>query len=154
DGSNWLRPPPPTHDDTDSFLIANDRAAVLFDFGGTLDADGLPWKERMGRLFRDEGAVVARDRFDPAYYAADDALVGALPATTSAPPRRRPPSPAIRCRGTWRARAASVCATSGSSEPSRRRRSRAAATIGRSARSASWRRFCCERVRGRHHRCG
>ncbi|PYN86130.1 MAG: hypothetical protein DMD87_19730 [Candidatus Rokuibacteriota bacterium] len=64
-------------------MIANDRAAVLFDFGGTLDADGLPWKERMGRLFRDEGAVVARDRFDPAYYAADDALVGALPATTS-----------------------------------------------------------------------
>jgi HAD superfamily hydrolase (TIGR01549 family) len=64
-------------------LTANDRAAVLFDFGGTLDADGLPWKERVYRLFRDEGAVVTRDRFDPAFYAADDALVGALPATTS-----------------------------------------------------------------------
>jgi HAD superfamily hydrolase (TIGR01549 family) len=64
-------------------LTANDRAAVLFDFGGTLDADGLPWKERVHRLFRDEGAVVTRDRFDPAFYAADDALVGALPATTS-----------------------------------------------------------------------
>jgi len=55
---------------------------VLFDFGGTLDADGLPWKERMHRLFREEGAVVTSDRFDPAFYAADDALVGALPATT------------------------------------------------------------------------
>jgi HAD superfamily hydrolase (TIGR01549 family) len=64
-------------------LTANDRAAVLFDFGGTLDADGLPWKERMSRLFRDEGAVVPRDRFDPAFYAADDALVGTLAATTS-----------------------------------------------------------------------
>ena len=64
-------------------MIANDRAAVLFDFGGTLDADGLPWKERMYRLFRDEGAVVASDRFDPAFYRADDALVGTLPATTS-----------------------------------------------------------------------
>ena len=37
----------------------------------------------MFRLFRDEGAVVAPDRFDPAFYAADDALVGTLPATTS-----------------------------------------------------------------------
>ena len=63
-------------------MTANDRAAVLFDFGGTLDADGLPWKERMYRLFREEGAVVIPDRFDPAFYAADDALVGTLPATT------------------------------------------------------------------------
>ena len=55
---------------------------MLFDFGGTLDADGLPWKERMYRLFREEGAVVTPDRFDPAFYAADDALVGTLPATT------------------------------------------------------------------------
>jgi len=55
---------------------------VLFDFGGTLDADGLPWKERMYRLFREEGAVVTPDRFDPAFYAADDALVGTLPPTT------------------------------------------------------------------------
>ena len=64
-------------------MTANDRAAVLFDFGGTLDADGLPWKERAFRLFRDEGTPVSRERFDPAFYAADDALVGTLPATTS-----------------------------------------------------------------------
>jgi putative hydrolase of the HAD superfamily len=63
-------------------LTSNDRAAVLFDFGGTLDADGLPWKERMYRLFREEGAVVRPDRFDPAFYAADDTLVGTLPAST------------------------------------------------------------------------
>lgn len=56
---------------------------MLFDFGGTLDADGLPWKERVFRLFRAEGATVSRERFDPAFYAADDALVGTLPTTTS-----------------------------------------------------------------------
>ena len=56
---------------------------MLFDFGGTLDADGLPWKERVFRLFADEGLVVARERFDPLFYAADDALVGALGATCS-----------------------------------------------------------------------
>jgi HAD superfamily hydrolase (TIGR01509 family) len=56
-------------------------AAVLFDFGGTLDADGIPWKERVHRLFVAEGIAVAPERFDPAFYAADDALVGAVPAT-------------------------------------------------------------------------
>ncbi len=56
---------------------------MLFDFGGTLDADGLPWKERVFRLFLDEGIVVARERFDPLFYAADDALVGTLPPTSS-----------------------------------------------------------------------
>ncbi len=55
--------------------------AVLFDFGGTLDADGLPWKERVARLFRQEGLVVTVERFDPLFYAADDALVGAVPPT-------------------------------------------------------------------------
>jgi len=64
-------------------LTANDPAAVLFDFGGTLDADGLPWKERMFRLFLEEGAVAGHEHFDPIFYAADDALVGTLPAACS-----------------------------------------------------------------------
>ena len=58
-------------------------AALLFDFGGTLDADGLAWKERFARLFADEGAGVPPDRFDPVFYAADDALVGTIPETLS-----------------------------------------------------------------------
>jgi putative hydrolase of the HAD superfamily len=53
---------------------------VLFDFGGTLDADGVPWKERFWRLLREEGVDVPGDAFARAFYAADDALVGALPA--------------------------------------------------------------------------
>jgi FMN phosphatase YigB (HAD superfamily) len=56
-------------------------SALLFDFGGTLDAPGLAWRERFFRLWREEGADVSRERFDRAFYAADDALVGALPET-------------------------------------------------------------------------
>ncbi len=58
-------------------------AAVLLDFGGTLDADGLTWKERFFRLWRAEGIRVSADRFDPLFYAADDALVAAIPPTLS-----------------------------------------------------------------------
>ncbi len=56
---------------------------VLFDFGGTLDADGLAWKARFLRLCREEGLVTAPERFDSAFYAVDDALVGTIPATLS-----------------------------------------------------------------------
>jgi FMN phosphatase YigB (HAD superfamily) len=58
-------------------------SAVLFDFGGTLDADGVAWRERFYRLWRAEGEDVARERFDRAYFAADDVLVGGVPETLS-----------------------------------------------------------------------
>jgi putative hydrolase of the HAD superfamily len=58
---------------------AASRRAVLFDFGGTLDADGVPWKERFFRLFQAEGVRCGADAFGPAFYRADDALVGAVP---------------------------------------------------------------------------
>ena len=58
-------------------------AAVLFDFGGTLDADGEPWKERFFRLYLDEGVATTPEQFDPVFYAVDDALVGAVPPTLS-----------------------------------------------------------------------
>jgi HAD superfamily hydrolase (TIGR01549 family) len=51
---------------------------VLFDFGGTLDSDGMAWKERFHALYRAEGLDLAAEAFAPAFYAADDALVGAL----------------------------------------------------------------------------
>lgn len=59
------------------------RTAVLFDFGGTLDANGVAWKERFFRLYRDEGVELSSEQFAPAFYAADDALVGAIPAMLS-----------------------------------------------------------------------
>ncbi len=56
---------------------------LLFDFGGTLDADGIAWKDRFARLWRQEaGEVDARD-FDRAFYDADDALVGSLPPAST-----------------------------------------------------------------------
>lgn len=54
---------------------------MLLDFGGTLDADGVTWKERFYRLWREEGVAESREAFDPVFYAADDALVGGIPAT-------------------------------------------------------------------------
>ena len=58
-------------------------SAVLFDFGGTLDADGVAWKERFHRLFVAEDVEIGPARFDPVFHAADDALVGAVPETLS-----------------------------------------------------------------------
>ena len=49
-------------------------AAILFDFGGTLDAPGVTWKERAWRLYRDAGVVSDAAVFDPVFYKADDAL--------------------------------------------------------------------------------
>jgi len=50
--------------------------ALLFDFGGTLDADGVAWKERFSRLVAEENT--ATSDFDQTFYQADDALVGSL----------------------------------------------------------------------------
>jgi len=42
---------------------------LLFDFGGTLDADGVAWKERFYALYRADGLDMANDAFAIAYYA-------------------------------------------------------------------------------------
>jgi putative hydrolase of the HAD superfamily len=55
--------------------------ALLFDFGGTLDGAGLTWKTRAFRLYRAVGLAADPADFDPLFYAADDALVGTVPAT-------------------------------------------------------------------------
>jgi len=55
---------------------------LLFDFGGTLDADGVAWKERFHALYQAEGLDMTADAFAPAFFAADDPLVGRLPPTT------------------------------------------------------------------------
>lgn len=55
---------------------------LLFDFGGTLDANGVAWKERFYTFYRAEGLDMAADAFEASFFAADDALVGNLaPAT-------------------------------------------------------------------------
>jgi FMN phosphatase YigB (HAD superfamily) len=56
--------------------------ALLFDFGGTLDAEGVPWKDRWVRLAREEGLDAASEQFDRAFYGATDSLEGTIPAET------------------------------------------------------------------------
>lgn len=48
--------------------------AICFDFGGTLDADGVPWKERFYPLYLRHGVRVDRADFDRAFYYSDDTL--------------------------------------------------------------------------------
>lgn len=47
---------------------------LLFDFGGTLDSDGLTWGERFFPLYREEGLAPSRDAFNKAFWKADDEL--------------------------------------------------------------------------------
>src|SRR5262249_47923340 len=55
---------------------------LLFDFGGTLDANGVAWKDRFYAFYRAEGLDMAADAFASSFFAADDPLVGSLaPAT-------------------------------------------------------------------------
>ena len=73
--------------------------AILFDFGGTLDSDGVAVKDRGHGYYRDEGLALDADAFAPHYYAADDPLVGGIPETlgfdeTVAPASAAAPRPA------------------------------------------------------------
>jgi putative hydrolase of the HAD superfamily len=45
--------------------------AIMFDFGGTLDSDGVHWSEQFYNVYRDLGCAVSRDRFDRAFLEAD-----------------------------------------------------------------------------------
>jgi FMN hydrolase / 5-amino-6-(5-phospho-D-ribitylamino)uracil phosphatase len=55
---------------------------LLFDFGGTLDADGVAWKERFHKLYGVEGLDMSADTFEPLFFAADSSLIGRLPPET------------------------------------------------------------------------
>lgn len=59
------------------------RSVLLFDFGGTLDSDGVAWKDRFFRIWTDEVEPVGREEFDRAFYSADDELVGSVPKELS-----------------------------------------------------------------------
>jgi putative hydrolase of the HAD superfamily len=53
--------------------------AILFDFGGTLDADGNTWLERFRRIYEDAGLRLRREEFDRAFYDSDDNLAARFP---------------------------------------------------------------------------
>ncbi len=48
--------------------------ALLFDFGGTLDSNGIHWPERFFSSYRKAGITVDRGTFDRAFYDSDDNL--------------------------------------------------------------------------------
>lgn len=48
--------------------------AIFFDYGGTLDADGIPWKEHFQTIYESAGVRVEQEKFDRAFYDADDSL--------------------------------------------------------------------------------
>lgn len=52
--------------------------AVLFDFGGTLDADGLRWSVRFHDAYRADGGRIGIDEFEP-LFRTSDRLLEALP---------------------------------------------------------------------------
>lgn len=53
--------------------------SVLFDFGGTLDADGSPWLDRFYPLYKEAGIDAPRESFEKAFYASDDGLSTRFP---------------------------------------------------------------------------
>ena len=48
--------------------------AILFDFGGTLDSNGIHWRDRFYQIYSNFGVSVSREAFANAYYDADDNL--------------------------------------------------------------------------------
>ena len=48
--------------------------ALLFDFGGTLDADGVPWSPRFHQAYRAAGGALDFVAFDPVFAGSDRAL--------------------------------------------------------------------------------
>jgi len=54
--------------------------ACLFDFGGTLDADGITWQDRFYPLYQKQGLDIDREQFRQAFYFADDSLKEIMPA--------------------------------------------------------------------------
>jgi HAD superfamily hydrolase (TIGR01509 family) len=52
----------------------DDRGAVLFDFGGTLDADGLRWSVRFHEAYAAGGGRLDADAFESIFRASDRAL--------------------------------------------------------------------------------
>ena len=51
------------------------KKAIFFDYGGTLDAPGIAWKEHFYEIYKRHGISVDMERFSRAFYAADDSLI-------------------------------------------------------------------------------
>ena len=57
----------------------NNTKAIYFDYGGTLDCDGIPWKEQFKPIYEEMGINVTREKFDRAFYDSDDSIEAEKP---------------------------------------------------------------------------
>ncbi len=55
-------------------MIHSAPKAILFDFGGTLDSDGLPWKERFYPIYREEGIDWDFGTYERLFHLSDDSM--------------------------------------------------------------------------------
>lgn len=53
--------------------------AIYFDFGGTLDCNGVTWKERFYQIYLEMGITVSKEKFDRAFYDSDDSILAEKP---------------------------------------------------------------------------
>ncbi len=53
--------------------------AIFFDYGGTLDAPGVAWKEQFFPIYKKHGVNVREKEFARAFYASDDSLTSENP---------------------------------------------------------------------------
>ncbi len=53
--------------------------SILFDFGGTLDGDGVAWLDRFYPLYKEAGVSVSQENFNRAFYDSDDLLAARFP---------------------------------------------------------------------------
>jgi hypothetical protein len=54
--------------------LKTDLKAILFDFAGTLDSDGIAWKERFYPIYRAHGFRWGMAQFERYFFASDDFL--------------------------------------------------------------------------------
>ena len=61
----------------------NNVKGILFDFGGTIDADGVAWKERFYPIYRAHGIKWKFGEFEKYFFASDDFLTAMKPRNVS-----------------------------------------------------------------------
>lgn len=57
-------------------MKSNGFKAVIFDFGGTLDSNGMPWLDRLYPIYRAEGVGLSEEEFAGLFLRVDGALTG------------------------------------------------------------------------------
>ncbi len=60
--------------------MKNNIKAIFFDYGGTLDAPGIPWRPHFYQIYKQHGIDIDYEQFSKAFFKADDSLVAENPS--------------------------------------------------------------------------